>query len=52
LILLIFFLTGNFIQLINLLRRHNPLLDSWFNDNKFKSHHVSVIYTQSLYLYK
>ncbi|CAF4909838.1 unnamed protein product, partial [Rotaria sp. Silwood1] len=32
---------GNFIQLINLLCRHNPLLNSWFNDNKFKSHHVT-----------
>ncbi|CAF3453386.1 unnamed protein product [Rotaria socialis] len=38
---------GNFIQLINLLRRHNPLLNSWFNDNKFKSHHVTYTSARS-----
>jgi hypothetical protein len=35
---------GNFIQLINLLRRYDPMLDNWFNQEKFKTHHVIYIY--------
>jgi len=41
-----FFIVGNFIQLIHLLRRYHPLLDSWFNQGNFKSHHVRLIYIQ------
>ncbi|CAF1049490.1 unnamed protein product [Adineta steineri] len=38
---------GNFIQLIHLLRRYDPLLNSWFTEEKFKSHHISYTSARS-----
>ncbi|CAF1459198.1 unnamed protein product, partial [Rotaria sordida] len=38
---------GNFIQLINLLRRCDPLLDSLFNEENFKSHYVTYTSARS-----
>ncbi|CAF3464344.1 unnamed protein product [Rotaria sp. Silwood2] len=38
---------GNFIQLINLLRRYDPLLNSWFNEENYKSHQVTYTSARS-----
>ena len=38
------FVIGNFIQLIHLLRRYDPMLDNWFSDKNFKTHQVIRLY--------
>ncbi|CAF3127814.1 unnamed protein product [Rotaria sp. Silwood2] len=38
---------GNFIQLINLLRRRDPLFDDWFNQKQIEKYQVSYLSAQS-----
>ncbi|CAF1572404.1 unnamed protein product, partial [Didymodactylos carnosus] len=34
---------GNFLETVNLIRRHNPTLNQWFNDCSLRKYHVSYL---------